>query len=194
KIFKGVISVDTYKAEVAEMAIKAGADMINDVTAGRGDKEMFRTVAKYGAGYCMMYSKDKTARTTRENVQYDDVVRTIFEFLERRIDLAVKAGVKLESICVDPGMGAFVSADSKYSLQLIKNIGAFRALGVPVLVGASRKSFISGVIKDKGPQDRMEGSLIASVMAGLNGADILRVHDAGETVRGIRMGRAINVI
>ncbi len=163
------ISVDTWKSEVAEAALAAGATMINDITAGRGDERIFDVVAKYGAPICLMYSKDNSARTTCEDVQYDDVMKTVKDFLKMRIELAEAKGVR--EFIVDPGMGAFISADPAYSWELIDRIEELQELGWPILVGTSRKSFVG--------EDKLGGTL-ATTLALQGKVDILRVHDVFE--------------
>ena len=141
-----LISVDTYKAEVARQAIEVGADMINDVTALRGDEKMVEILAEFEVPVVLMYSKDSTARTTRENVQYDNVVATVANFFEERISYGVKLGIARERFIIDPGMGAFVSADPKYSLEILKRLSELKKFELPILVGASRKGFIGEVL------------------------------------------------
>jgi dihydropteroate synthase len=184
------ISVDTYKAEVARQALDLGVDMINDVTALRGDEEMVHVLSKYDVPVVIMYSKDSTPRTTRRDVQYDDVVHTIKSFLEERISFGESNGVDSGRFIIDPGMGAFVSTDAKYSLQILKSLRDFSDLRLPVLVGPSRKSFI-GEVLGLPVEDRLEGTLAACAVAVKNGASILRVHDVKETRRLVDMIYAI---
>lgn len=172
---KITISIDTYKAKVAKEALKAGANMVNDVTALRGDKKMAKLVAVKGVPVVLMYSKDKTPRTTRRVMQYEDVVEYIIGFLQERIEYAFKNGIKKDQIIIDPGMGAFVSGDPKYSFEILSRLDEFKSLGYPILVGPSRKSFIPGSIFD-----RLPGTIAASTIALQNGALILRVHDVSE--------------
>lgn len=214
------ISVDTYKAEVAREAIEAGADIINDVTALRGEvdaagtSKMAAVLAKYPhVPVIIMYSKDPTARTTRENTQYDDVIATVRKFLEERISYGVGQGIARGRFIVDPGMGAFVSTDPKYSLEILRRLREFGTdkvlKGLPILIGASRKGFIgqvlgelagamngeleSGKISAKAgalplrADQRLEGSLACAAIAMQNGASILRVHDVKETRRFVDM-------
>lgn len=170
-----VISVDTWKSEVAEAALEAGADMINDVTAGRGDGRIFEVVARRGAPIVLMYSKDGTPRTTRNVVRYDDVMRTVKDFLRERIEVAKAFGVK--EIIVDPGMGAFVSGDAAPSFELLERIEELDELGCPVLVGTSRKSFLCEGTPSS--DERLLATLATSVW--LKGkVDFLRVHDVLE--------------
>ncbi len=178
------ISVDTWKAEVARQAIEAGADMINDVMALRmGGEAMATVLAETGVPVVMMYSKDATPRTTRDCVEYGDVVQAILRFFDERLRFAEKHGIRREQIIVDPGMGAFLSGDARYSLEVLRRLREFERLGFPLLVGASRKGFIQEICGGKGPEDRLEGSLAAAMVAVMNGAKIVRVHDVAETRR-----------
>lgn len=175
------ISVDTYKSNVAREAVLAGANIVNDVTALRGDPKMAQTLAELNVPVVLMYSKDATPRTTSDNVQYDDVCETILGFLEERIDYAVSQGIKRENIIIDPGMGAFISSDPKYSFEILERLAEFKVFNLPILIGASRKSFLAGHAKLP-PSERLEASLKAAKLAVKNGANILRVHDVKETI------------
>ncbi|MBT4631698.1 dihydropteroate synthase [Candidatus Peregrinibacteria bacterium] len=160
-----IISVDTWKSEVARAALEAGAGMINDVTAGRGDARIFEVAAEFNVPIVLMYSKDDSARTTADKVEYEDVMATVVDFLTERVAAARAVGVS--EIIVDPGMGAFVSGDPAYSWEIIDRIEELGDLGCSVLVGASRKSFLG--------EDRFGGTLYTSAL--LKGRiDILRVH------------------
>ncbi len=169
---KILVSVDTYKAEVARQAIEAGVRIVNDVTALRGDPKMAHVVAKTGVKIILMYSKDSSARTTRKKKRYKDVVKTAMGFLEERIGFALKSGIKRSQIIIDPGMGMFLSAIPKYSFEILRSLAEFKKLGFPILIGASRKSFLPGVISE-----RLVPTLIVHLIAIQNGADIIRVHD-----------------
>ncbi|OGJ46915.1 dihydropteroate synthase [Candidatus Peregrinibacteria bacterium RIFOXYA2_FULL_33_7] len=168
-----LISVDTYKPFVARELIKLGIDIINDVTAFRfKNGEMAEVVARNCLGVVLMYSKDETARTTRKEIEYDDVVKTIKDFWLDRVDFALKSGVSKRQIILDPGMGAFVSAVPKYSFEILERLRELKELGYPILVGTSRKSFLGGKI-----EEREEKSRETSFLAIRNGADIVRVHE-----------------
>jgi dihydropteroate synthase len=185
-----LISVDTWKSEVARQAIEAGARMVNDVTALRGDEDMARVVAEADVPVVIMYSKDGSARTTGEAMEYEDVVASVRSFLEERIRFAEEAGISRKRIVVDPGMGAFVSGVAKYSLALLEKLEELQGLGCPVLVGASRKSFIRDIWGGDRPGDRLKGSLEAAKLAVKNGASIVRVHDVRETVSALGLDLA----
>lgn len=166
-----IISIDTWKSEVAEAAAKAGATMINDVTAGRGDARIAKVAVDHNLPLVLMYSKDDAPRTTGESVEYEDVIMTIKSFLKERVEWARGQGVK--NIIIDPGMGAFLSANPKYSFEVMDRIEEFRELGCPILVGISRKSCLG--------EDRLGGTL-ASTLALKGRVDYLRVHDVYENV------------
>lgn len=194
------VSVDTYKAEVARSAIEAGADMINDVTAFRGDKGLAEVVAESRVPVVIMYSKDSSARTTRKVVEYKNVVASVQKFLKERVVVGMKAGVEKSQFILDPGMGAFVSSEPKYSLQILKKLEKFGDMGMPILVGASRKGFIGQVLgiatplrtaRRPGLNERLEGGLAAHALAVLHGAAIIRTHDVKETRRVVDMVSAV---
>ncbi len=183
-----LISIDTYKPEVAEKVLKEGVDMINDVTALRqGGRAMGELIAKYQAGLVLMYSKDNSPRTTLENKKYKDVVSEIGEFLNKRIDFALSCGIKKEQIIIDPGMGAFLSKDPEPSLEVLGRLKEFKKLGYPILIGASRKGFIGQILGEKPANERLAGSLACSAMAIYNGANIIRAHEVKETVEVIKV-------
>jgi dihydropteroate synthase len=184
------ISADTYKGTTARRAINAGALMINDVTALRGDSELVVVLAESDCDICLMYAKDPTPRTSREQPDYGDVVQYIIEFMSERIDYAASVGIEKNRCVLDPGMGAFISSEPEPSLSVLRRIEEFAFLGRPILVGASRKGFI-GQVLDVTVDDRLEGSLACAAVASWNGARIIRVHDVRETVRTVRMVDAI---
>jgi len=170
-----VISVDTWKAEVAERALKLGVQMINDVTALRGDPRMIDVLLKHQPYVCLMYSAYDTAYAGRENIQYDDVMKTIKECLDERTKELTTSGFPKGKIMVDPGLGFFLSADPKYSWEVIERLEELKTLGFPILIGPSMKSFLGGEIKDRLPK-----SLEAAKKCLENGASVLRVHHVKE--------------
>lgn len=191
-----LISVDTYKSDVFEKSLQYGVDMLNDVTALRGDSRMVEIVAKSRVEVCLMYSvstlhaEGNDIRTNVELVQYDDVIKTIGDFWEERISFAKAHGIKHDKIILDPGMGAFVSGDAKYSFEILDRLGELKDMfaDFTILVGASRKGFTGlifdengNVIKKLPVGERLAGSLAAAKIAIKNGADIIRVHDIAET-------------
>ena len=171
-----IISVDAYKASVVEAAIHAGANMINDVTALRGDAKMARVIAKYKCPVILMYAKDGTARTTIRKKQYKDVVKTIKTFFLKRIAYGKKQGIAKNQIIIDPGMGHFISAIPRYSYEIIARLQELADLGYPILVGISRKSFLGGNLAN-----RDERGLPLTALAHINGACIMRTHEIKQT-------------
>lgn len=171
-LFKQVIfSIDTYKADIAQYALQKGFQIVNDVTALRGDVKMLDVLLSYKPYVILMYSKDSTPRTTRNVVEYKDVVDTIKTFLSERIEKLVQAGFPKEKIIIDPGMGMFVSAKQEYSFEIIQRLSEFQSLGCPLCIGVSRKSFLGGSLKE-----RESASIEWSLKAVQNGASIVRVH------------------
>lgn len=172
------VSADTYKAKTATAAIKAGADMINDISGGTFDSAMIQTAAKLDVPYVIMHTKS-TPDKMQKDVAYSDkgAVYDILEYFRERIATALKSGIKKEHIILDPGIG--FGKTQQDNIEIIKNIREFKTLGFPVLIGASRKSFI-GNITGKPPDKRIFGSAAAAAVSVINGADILRVHDVPE--------------
>lgn len=173
-----LLSIDTWKSEIAKEAIRLGADMVNDVTALRGDPKMAKVCASAKVPVCLMYAKDKTSRTTRKSVQYDDVMATILQFLHERIEYAKAQGISEDHIIVDPGMGAFISGDPKYSFEVIRRFKELQSLGRPILISPSMKSYLGGKL-----EERREGSLAACAACAIAGASIVRMHDIQESRR-----------
>jgi len=170
------VSVDTSKAEVAAAAIDAGATIVNDVTA-LADPSMAPLCAERGVELVLMHMQG-TPRTMQENPTYDEVVADVRDFLAARIESAVSAGVAEERIWIDPGIGFGKTVE--HNLELIKRLGELRALGRPILLGASRKSFL-GKITGSEVGDRIGGSLAAALIGVQAGADAVRVHDVAAT-------------
>jgi len=187
KDFPIPISIDTYKARVAQEAVSAGASLVNDISGLKFDSGMARTVAKAGVSVVLMHTRGKPA-DMQKNVSYDSLFGEIIDYLKESIALAEAQGVSSDAIIVDPGIGFGKSPED--NLRIIKGLSAFKVLGKPVLVGPSRKSFI-GKVLDCEPEDRLEGSLAASVIAVMNGADILRVHDVKATKKAAMVADAI---
>ncbi len=181
------VSVDTTKAAVARMALEAGARIINDISAFSMDREMASTCARYDA-YCVLMHMRGTPRTMQADTVYTDIVAEVRAYLERRMDHAMSCGVRKERIIVDPGIGFGKSAEG--NMELLRHLGAFVSIGCPVLVGASRKSFIGAVTGDP-IADRLGGSIAAATFAVLKGARILRVHDVKETRSAVLMAEAL---
>ena len=170
-----VISVDTWKADVAEKALQSGVQMINDVTALRGDPRLIEVLLRYEPYVCLMFSAYETSYAGREEKQYDDVIRTIREFLDERTQQLLRRGFPQEKIVIDPGLGFFLSSDPAVSWEVIERLEELTSLGFPVLIGPSMKSFLGGDIKDRLPK-----TLEASKKCLRYGASILRVHHVKE--------------
>ena len=171
-----LISIDTRHAETARAAVAAGADIINDISA-LADPEMVHVAAETGAGLVLMHMLG-TPETMQNNPRYDDVVSRVWNFLEERMAFAIERGVAPEQIALDPGLG-FGKTD-EHNLALLNGIPVLAASGRPVLIGASRKSFI-GRITGGGMDERLSGSLAVASFSILRGAHILRVHDVKES-------------
>jgi dihydropteroate synthase len=179
------VSVDTYKPCVAEKVLAAGATIINDITGLRGSAEMAKVISRNKAGVVLMHMQG-TPETMQDKPRYEDVIEDIKIFLKKSIDLAENAGI--EKIAIDPGIGFGKSKTN--NLELIRRLREFKELGKPILLGVSRKSFIGGVL-DLPVENRLEGSLAATVIGVLNGATLFRTHDVRETDRAIKMAQAI---
>ena len=182
-----LISVDTTKADVAEAALAAGADIINDISAGRFDPRMLPLAARSGAGLILMHMKG-TPRTMQIAPHYDDVLGEVRAFLKERLEAAEACGVPRESILLDPGIG--FGKKLEHNLALLNNLGALADLDRPLLVGISRKSFIGKILKLEAP-DRLEGTIAAAVVSILHGASLLRVHDLQAVKRAVAVAEAI---
>jgi dihydropteroate synthase len=172
------ISIDTRKAEVARAAIDAGASIVNDVSGGR-DPEMFELVREAGVGLVLMHMLGEP-KTMQQDPHYEDVVKEVREYLAGRVQAAVDAGIERDRLCVDPGLG--FGKTYEHNFELMREIGAFLDLDVPVLVGPSRKSFIGKALGDPPVEERLEGTLGAVAWLAGQGAHIVRVHDVKETV------------
>src|SRR5262245_36308340 len=181
------VSIDTSKAAVAEAAIDAGASIVNDVTALRGDPEIGALCADRDAGLVLMHMQGDP-RTMQQNPTYADVVDDVRAFLAERLEAALAAGVAEERIWLDPGIGFGKNLD--HNLELLRRLGELRPLGRPLVVGASRKSFI-GRIDGSEVGERLGGTIAASILAAAEGADVLRVHDVAEVAQAARVAAAI---
>jgi dihydropteroate synthase len=181
------ISVDTSKAAVAEAAIDAGATIVNDVTALRGDPAMAGLAAERGVGVVLMHMAGDP-RTMQVNPEYDDVVAEVREFLAERLAAAVAAGIDEERIWLDPGIG-FGKTD-QHNFELLRGLGELTALGRPILVGTSRKSFI-GRTDGSPTDDRLGGTIATSILAATAGASVLRVHDVRELAEALSVADAV---
>jgi dihydropteroate synthase len=168
------ISIDTYKSRVAASALAAGATMVNDVTALRGDPDMAGVIAATGALCCLMHMLGDP-RTMQNDPHYDDVVNDIKAFLEERMRFATRAGIARERIVVDPGIG--FGKTVAHNLELLRRLSEFRDLGRPLMIGTSRKSFLGRLTGRDSPDDRLAATIATNVIAYERGARVFRVHD-----------------
>ena len=183
------VSIDTSKAEVARRALALGAELVNDVTALRGDPELAGVVAGSGAYLCLMHMLGDP-RTMQADPRYDEVVSEVVRFLDERLTFAVSQGIPEELICLDPGIGFGKTVE--HNFELLRRLDELAALGRPILVGISRKSSLGRIMGDP---DAKTGTTAASVGAAVlayeRGASIFRVHDVREHVEALTAARAI---
>ena len=182
------ISVDTVKASVAKAAIAAGADMLNDVSAGRFDPEMLPLVGKLQVPIFLMHMQGEP-RTMQVHPKYHDVVNDVKHFLNDAISVAKACGIPKHLIAIDPGIG--FGKTLEHNLELLRNLRAFQEIGLPLLLGVSRKSFIGKLCDRPDPSDRLFGTIAACSACIAGGADILRVHDPQEIADACRVSDAI---
>ena len=182
-----IISVDTYKSEVAQRAIEAGAHLINDISGLRFDPQMARMIAETGAGLVIMHIKGRP-KDMQINPQYDDLMGEIYSWLDQGIQLALQAGVAEAKIVVDPGIG--FGKRPKDNLIILRRLHELKGLGYPILIGPSRKSFI-GEVLGLPVGERLEGTAAAVALGVARGAKILRVHDVKQMRRVAQMAYAI---
>lgn len=181
------ISVDTSKAAVAAAALDAGATIVNDVTALRGDPGMAALCAERGATVVLMHMLGDP-RTMQDDPRYDDVVLAVKEFLAERLEAARAAGIAAEDVWLDPGIGFGKTAS--HNMELLRRLGELRGLGRPLVIGTSRKGFI-GRVDGSGPGERLGGTIASSVLAAAEGAAVLRVHDVAEVRQALAVTAAI---
>ncbi len=183
------VSIDTAKAEVARRALELGAELVNDVTALRGDPALAEVVAGGDAFLCLMHMQGEP-RTMQVAPKYDDVVGDVLAFLEERLAFAVESGIHEERICIDPGIGFGKTPDQ--NLELLRRLDELLVLGRPVLVGVSRKSTLGKVLGDAAATTgSVAASVAAAVAAYARGASIVRAHDVRETVEALAVAAAV---
>jgi dihydropteroate synthase len=183
------LSVDTSKAVVAKRALELGVELVNDVTALRGDPELAGVVADAGSYLCLMHMQGEP-RTMQENPTYDDVVSEVKAFLEDRLAFAVAAGVREELVCLDPGIGFGKTAGQNF--ELVRRLDELVAIGRPVLIGFSRKSSLAKVLPgSEAKVGTRAASVGAAVSAFHHGATILRAHDVREHVEALAAAKAV---
>jgi len=190
KKLRTLVSIDTYKSEVACRALEEGADIINDISALRMDRNMGKAAARAGVPVILMHMQGRP-RGMQANPRYSDVIRDIAGFLGERIKKAKELGIDAKKIIIDPGIGFGKTVE--HNLLIIKNLEKFKKLGCPVLAGPSRKSFIGKVLNLK-VYERFEGTAAAVAICVWNGADIVRVHDVKEMKRVADLAYAIKTV
>jgi dihydropteroate synthase len=183
------ISIDTAKAEVARRAIELGAELVNDVTALRGDEELAEVAASAGSYVCLMHMRGDP-RTMQVEPTYDDVVSDVAAFLEERLRFAVNAGIAEERICVDPGIGFGKTVQQNF--ELVRRLDVLVALGRPVVIGFSRKSSLGRILGHPGAKTGpLSASIAVAVAAFERGATIIRAHDVREHVEALTVAAAV---
>ena len=175
------VSVDTHKAEVARRALDSGASMVNNVWGTRADPEMMQLVAEHGVPIVLMHNQ--------EGQDYDDLVPEVVSSLRQAAQVTMEAGIQPENLIIDPGIGFGKVAEQSFELE--RRLGEFKVLGLPILVGPSRKSHIGLALGGLPPEERLEGTAAAVSICIAGGADIVRVHDVKEMVRVARVSDAI---
>jgi dihydropteroate synthase len=187
KEFDIPISVDTYKPEVASVVLQEGVSVINDISGLGAGYKMANVISRHKAGVVLMHMKG-TPETMQKKPYYKDVCAEVLSFLSSRITLAEEAGIDFESIAIDPGIG--FGKTLTHNVDLITKLDQLKVLGKQILLGVSRKSFIGDILNLE-PAERLEGSIAAGIVGVINGANILRVHDVGSTIRAVRVVNAL---
>ena len=185
------LSIDTSKASVARAAVAAGAEIINDVTALQGDDDMARVAAESGCAVVLMHMRG-TPRTMQQDPHYDDVVAEVSAHLAQRVDAARAAGIVADRIAIDPGIGFGKTVE--HNLQLIAGLGRFAALGHPVLLGVSRKSFLATAAQCQNVEDRDVPTAVLTAEGFRLGARIFRVHDPRPNVQALRLAESLSLV
>lgn len=175
------ISVDTYKSEVAEEALKLGVEMINDIWGLRKDNNMAKVIGEYNAKVCIMHNQEGTEYSK-------DIMESIKDFLRESISIAIEAGIKKENIVLDPGIG--FGKTFEQNLEVLDRLSELQELGYPILLGTSRKSVIGNVLNVE-PKKRIEGTIATTVLGIKSGIDIVRVHDVAQNLNAAKMADAI---
>lgn len=182
------ISVDTTRATVAAAAVTAGADLVNDIFGGTFDPDMLATVARLNVPIALMHLRG-TPQTMQQMTDYQNLLGEIYQFLARQIESAIASGINPSKIIIDPGIG--FAKNQSQNLEILRNVGFFKSLNCPILVGASRKSFIGRILDQPDPKERVWGTAAACCAAISTGADILRVHDVAQMRDVCRVADAI---
>lgn len=182
------ISIDTRKSVVAEAALRAGAKIVNDVSALTGDPAMAEVVAKHEASVVLMHMKG-TPKDMQIEPKYDDVVNDIIGSLKKSVTIARRSGIPKENIIVDPGIG--FGKTVAHNLEILRRLEEFKEMGFPVCIGTSRKSFIGKLLGSDDPMERLSGTIATSAIAVMKGASILRVHDIKENLAAAKIADSI---
>ena len=185
---EAVISVDTYRSGTAKAALEAGASLVNDVTALRGDPGMVSLIEEAACPVILMHMQGEP-KTMQKEPNYQDVVGEVRDFLAERAEYAVAAGVRLENIIVDPGIG--FGKNLEHNLALLRNLDALVDLGFPVLIGTSRKSFVERITGAQEARDRVFGTVATTVLAFEQGATFFRVHDVRANRQALAVAEAV---
>ena len=183
-----LVSIDTRRAEVMAAAIDAGAGIVNDVTALTGDQNSLGLVADRGVAVVLMHMQGEPG-SMQENPQYENAAEDVFGTLKARFEACEEAGILRHRIAVDPGIGFGKTVD--HNLEILNRLDIYRGLGLPVLLGVSRKSFIAKLSRGEAPKDRVPGSLAAVLAAWAQGVRMFRVHDVAETRQALAVAQAI---
>jgi dihydropteroate synthase len=185
---KRPISIDTRKAPVAEAALRSGARIVNDISALRHDPVMADVAAKYNAAVILMHMKG-SPETMQQSPKYKNLIKEISQYLVYSARIAADSGIRKEDIIIDPGIG--FGKTLAHNLRILRELRSFRALGYPVCVGTSRKSFIGKLSGPDDPDSRLSGTIATCALAISNGADILRVHDVKEVAKAARIADGV---
>jgi dihydropteroate synthase len=188
KITSRPISIDTTRAKVAQAAVKAGADIVNDISGATFDSEMLSTVAELKVPIILMHIRG-TPKTMQQLTEYRDLVTEIYQFFEQQIEKAIALGIAKSHLIIDPGIG--FAKNYQQNIELLQRLFEFSHLGVPILVGTSRKSFIGHILEKNAPQERIWGTAATCCAAIAAGVDLLRVHDVAEMYDVCRVADAI---
>ena len=183
-----VLSIDTYRASTARLAIEAGADIINDISAMEADAEMIDVVCETKAPIILMHMRG-TPKNMQTQCEYKNVVEEVAVYLAERAELLRERGIGADKIILDPGIGFAKNAEQ--NLKLMRDLSALTSFGYPVLLAASRKTTIGKVLGDLPAEERLEGTIATSCQAVYAGANLVRVHDVKENLRAVRMLEAI---
>lgn len=182
------ISIDTYKSEVAKIALETGASIVNDISGLRFDSSMPDVIAKHNVPVVIMHIKG-TPKNMQQNPEYEALIPEIMDYFRESIAIGVRAGIDENKIIIDPGIGFGKSLE--HNLEIINSIKEFKLLGKPTLIGLSRKSFIGKILGNESPDERLEGTAAAVAISILNGANIIRVHDVKYMVKVAKVADAV---